>query len=270
MPQEYFIWREWRLGEGAFKARGPANPDYRPEVVPKRIPKRWWLHLAAFLAKRKLLNHPPIIVPLTFFDTMDGVFLRNPRGGVEDVLEMKRAGYYWIACNIGDHAHVEWDLIRRRCQVEGMHCIPWARCRNLNDLDNLLMIALLWNSPGMIVNLENEAETNLPPSVVREEINGFKYGGAVAISTLGWLQNSVNWKPFAGYTVLLQYFPQEVPQYKGKLSELFLHAKALTGGRVGVTFGTYHGAKPEDYPLGMIHSLYTGDDVGPGNWWRWA
>lgn len=53
-PEE-FLWREWRLGEGRFKGRGPTSSP-RPTAFPKVIPPTWWARLAAFLLKRKLAD----------------------------------------------------------------------------------------------------------------------------------------------------------------------------------------------------------------------
>jgi len=53
----WYEWAAWRLGEGAFKPYGPANPTYRPKNLPTRfgrpyVPKAWWERLVEFLAAR--------------------------------------------------------------------------------------------------------------------------------------------------------------------------------------------------------------------------
>lgn len=52
----YFLWREWILGEERFRGQGPRSKP-RPRIGfggagQQPIPKLWWAHLEAFLAKR--------------------------------------------------------------------------------------------------------------------------------------------------------------------------------------------------------------------------
>ena len=48
----YWSWVAWRLGEGAWKGYGKANPRVRPDV-PTRIPQLWWHQFALFLKARQ-------------------------------------------------------------------------------------------------------------------------------------------------------------------------------------------------------------------------
>lgn len=50
--QEFWLFATWWLGEGQFKGEGPRSKP-RPTQLRKRIPVKWWLRLARFLAKRK-------------------------------------------------------------------------------------------------------------------------------------------------------------------------------------------------------------------------
>jgi hypothetical protein len=52
LPAWYWIWVQWRLGEGHFKGLGPANPARRPSEVPATIPHWACVKLAGFLAGR--------------------------------------------------------------------------------------------------------------------------------------------------------------------------------------------------------------------------
>src|SRR5919109_4197303 len=45
----WFAWVAWRLGQGAWKAYGSANPAVRPRV-PSAVPSSWWTRLAKFTA----------------------------------------------------------------------------------------------------------------------------------------------------------------------------------------------------------------------------
>lgn len=48
----FWAWLAWSLGEGDWKPWGRKNPHVRPNV-PRRIPRAWWRHLAAFRKARK-------------------------------------------------------------------------------------------------------------------------------------------------------------------------------------------------------------------------
>lgn len=45
----YYAWAAWKLGVGAWKPYGPANPKVRPNV-PRRVPLAWWPRYAKQLA----------------------------------------------------------------------------------------------------------------------------------------------------------------------------------------------------------------------------
>lgn len=53
LPNWFYTWVAWKLGEGAFKTFGPANPRHRPKNIPARIPLRVWTAYGLFLARRK-------------------------------------------------------------------------------------------------------------------------------------------------------------------------------------------------------------------------
>lgn len=53
----WFAWMAWKLGEGDWAGRGPANRTVRP-AVPKVIPPSWWTRYAKFLAARNKANRP--------------------------------------------------------------------------------------------------------------------------------------------------------------------------------------------------------------------
>jgi hypothetical protein len=51
-PEE-FAWREWVLGEGRFRERGPRDAAARAETgAPDKIPPPWWERLEGFVARR--------------------------------------------------------------------------------------------------------------------------------------------------------------------------------------------------------------------------
>jgi hypothetical protein len=51
----WWAWVAWKLGEGDWRHRKPADPVVRPDV-PKVISAAWWARYAEFLANRKKAN----------------------------------------------------------------------------------------------------------------------------------------------------------------------------------------------------------------------
>ena len=54
----YLQWKEWRLGEGAFKGHD-ADPRTRPPIWKAAVPASYWPRLKAFLAARAKGQKPP-------------------------------------------------------------------------------------------------------------------------------------------------------------------------------------------------------------------
>jgi hypothetical protein len=197
-----------------------------------------------------------------------GAMLRNPRGGVENYAEQKTCVYY-TACNTGDHTMAEWSMYLQGADAHGIKVIPWARCLNANDVVKLINVAETWSSKGLIVNLEIEAKNVLPPSLVAEILKD--YAGQVAISTEAWLYNPpvVNWTPLNKYTMMLQIFPQESDPSTRPL-HCIAHAQELGFKNVVLTYGSYAGGQASWFNLTLpYYNVYTGDDIGVGNWKKW-
>lgn len=53
VPNWWWTWVAWRLGEGRFSKFGKANPAVRPANVPTKIPASAWVALAIFVTNRK-------------------------------------------------------------------------------------------------------------------------------------------------------------------------------------------------------------------------
>lgn len=259
LPTWFWVWARWRLGRGEFAEYGPANQNVRPPNVPIKIPSWAWERL-------KLLVYGTNADMGMY--ARKGVLLRNPRGGVENFLE-QGLSVYWSACNIGDHSEYEWSYYKTHANMVGIRVIPWARCRTEADVLNLVRVALEWHSNGLIVNLETEAKDVLTPKQVSDKLYG--YNGQVAISTEAWLYNPplVDWKPLTQHTCLLQIFPAEAEPAKKPL-DCLAHAKELGFQKVAFTYGAHMGQTPSLYDLQRVnYSVYTGDDIGVGNWNKW-
>lgn len=187
---------------------------------------------------------------------------------------MKVAGIKWLALNLGDdHGWDDWRIVIERARAIDVVVMPWARCRTIEDCYSLLDTADLVSFHA-ILNLEDELKDELTPARVSELIRDFDV--EVGISTVGWLYNSVDYLPLAGYPVLLQLFPTDMRRDPADLEQIqaecvfHAHAKGFT--YTGITAQTYGDAVPEWYAYmnGGTRSFYTGDDIGAGNWSKWA
>lgn len=264
LPAWWWTWARWRLGRGEYKPYGPSNQAVRPAEAPPRIPRWAWARL------RLLLGTPLTRARPSLADTR-GAFLRNPRGGVEDVAEMRTVGRLnWIALNIGDHGPVEWDMVRSRARLAGVKVIPWARVRNTPNVAALAWTALNWGSPAIGLNLEAEAKTVLPPAACATAIGAAGYAAETLTVTECWLYNAVDWHPLAELgACVLEIFPAESDAAK-RPADCAAHAWEMGFRAVRPCYGTYAGQTPDLYDLTVPHSLYTADDVGAGNWESWT
>lgn len=204
-----------------------------------------------------------------------GAFLRNPRGGVEGVGEMKAAGTKWLAVNLGDGFEwTDWTTVVSRGRALGVQVFPWQRCRTIVECYDLLDVA---DRVGFraILNLENELETTCPPNKVAEVMADFP-DLVVSFSCNGWLPNDVDFRPIAHRPVLLQLFPTDMKRNPTELPQLELDCRKHAADKgfkfIGITAQTYAGAQPSWYAYmnERPHSFYTGDDIGAGNWAAWV
>jgi hypothetical protein len=203
-----------------------------------------------------------------------GAFFRTPDGNAETVAAEMGTDFGWFAVNVGDGWQwPSWDKFRSRC-APGVEVIPWRRCLTIEHCLGLLDTADLFGCPRVILNVENEFETVLPPAKVATLIENDPYEGDVGISGVGWLPNDVDFTPLAIYPVLLQLFAQDMRRDPAELqqiqSDCVKHARDKGFVHCGVTFQTYGQAKPEWYGYwDGVRSYFTGDDIGQGGWPRW-
>lgn len=190
------------------------------------------------------------------------LFLRNPRGGVEDIAAMQRAGFGAIFCNIGDHEPSEWALIRKRASDIGVVCGPWLRTAEGDNifsrmkLDYLINVADTWNSP-LIVNSESELKGS--GSGFTEFIAARVGDRDAAISVECWPFANVHWVPLAGYPFLPQIFPVEAPaarEPEACREEWYKYGAEC----VVFTFGAYGSQRPSQYNRLTPYGVYSADD----------
>lgn len=196
-----------------------------------------------------------------FVDT-NHLFLRNPRGGVEDVASMAAAGFGAIFCNIGDFPPADWALIRERSSSAGVVCGPWLRTAvdgDTNEFDPerlgfLIDVAHDWGTP-YIVNTEAEADGS--GSDITQFIAEETRGDEAALSMQPWPFASVDWTPVGHMPILPQIFgPQWGADAEACRTEWF-RCGAMC---VVDTYGTYDSWTPDLYQRLSPYGLYTADD----------
>jgi len=196
--------------------------------------------------------------------------LRNPRGGVEDVQNMKECGFGAIFCNIKDYPVEEWDLVRERARAAGVPCGPWGRtATDSNEFDPNVMLRLIevaadWGDQPYIVN--SESEINGSGDDITSYIQQMCGADDYALSMEPWPFANVDWSPIKA-PVLPQCFG---PEWGGTNYEDVIWQWHHVGVRCVVpTFGTYSGWQPELYPLLAPYGLYTADDCA-NDFAKWA
>jgi hypothetical protein len=207
----------------------------------------------------------------SYFNTNNGLFLRDPDGGVESIDLMKNAGWDFIACNVEDKFPPEmWEAkVIPKAKAAGMKYMPWQYIWKLSDLDHLLAVADKWSQGTCIVNIEKEIDTGV---YTAQQCADKIRNRDVAISTIVWLYNNVDWKPFAVYPVMLQHFPFETGVWDYVGCEK--HARDCGFGCVLFTLGSYDVAggphsggkvqpEPGDYEAAFRKpiTVYTADDL---------
>jgi hypothetical protein len=185
------------------------------------------------------------------------------------------ADVQWFALNLGDgNSWEKYSKLVATAKGNDVLCMPWERVYDPDDLFGLMYAA---EQVGfhVLLNIENEFQSDLPPKTVREVIEEFPEMH-VGISTVGWIYNDIDLEPLAHLPFLLQCFaqdahwsPEDIPQ---KIADCIWHARNDHGlTYVGVTVQTYGDAVPEWYASteGDVRSYYTGDDMGQGGWAQW-
>lgn len=188
-----------------------------------------------------------------------GLYLRDPRGGVEDVATMTAGGFSWIAINVGDFAPADWSLVKQRANAAGMTVLPWRRCSTDAHVNELCDLARREHSGRVIVNAEKELDTGV---VSAEAILTATQGMDAALSTEPILFSSLAGSPLIERLVVqLQLFPQENDPSKAPRDRR-AHAFGLGAKRVHFMLGM-HGLDPDAFPERQApYSVYTADDCG--------
>lgn len=181
----------------------------------------------------------------------------------------------WVAVNVGDgHRWDDWRITIDNARASGVLVFPWMRCLTYDDVERLLATSDLVAFQS-IVNIEDEFQGAIDPRVLANLLKAYDAELDVAISTVGWVYNNVDYSPLSGIPFLLQLFPTDMRRDPSEFEQIqkdcCLHARERGVVHCGVTYQTYGDAKPEwwSYWKGA-RSYYTGDDIGKGGWDEWS
>lgn len=198
-----------------------------------------------------------------------GLYLRNPRGGVEDVVAMRSAGFRAIAINVRDHPLAAWSTVTARAAAASVTVLPWARCRTDADVRELCAGARKLGS-RVIVNAEDELFGD-DPDVTLACIERETRDLDAALSMLPWA-GDLDLSIVKRLTIHLQLFPQENPDPLGphmKPRDSRSHAYARGARRAEFMLGM-HDLEPASFPPRQgAFWVYTADDMA-SRYSRWA
>ena len=200
------------------------------------------------------------------------LWLRDPHGGVENLSDMKAAGFEGVFCNTRDFPASEWEkVIRPRAQSLGMFCGPWARTTDSHDawssdvLYALTDLARRWGSP-LIVNSEKELHGTGGDAT--QEIAYECQGLDAAVAVEPWPFTDVDWNPLRDIPILAQISPDYSSAAADPEGCKWQWQNVVGVKCVYYVFGTFGGQTPDDYNLQAPYSLYTADDCG-ADYMRW-
>lgn len=193
------------------------------------------------------------------------LYLRSPEGGVENVEEMGRAGYSLLALNVGDYPPEAWRKVEEKAGPAGLVCLPWARCRSDGDVRRLVALALDRYQGRAILDVEKELDTGKVSWQAVED--ACRALAEAAVTTEPWLYEGFPWERLQA-TVQLQLFPQE-NEVSRRPRDCRAHAYLLGCHWVQPMLGM-HGLGPEAFSLEPPLAVYAADDIGAGNYGRWA
>lgn len=159
---------------------------------------------------------------MSVFHKKDGLYLRHPNGGIEDIADMKSAGFDYVM--LGVHAPIElsdgrkfpayslepWRKIIERCEAVGMRYMPWGRimrdanCWKMRDIA-IIMAQMQGVKPAANWNVESEFATgDVKMTNLVESMKGIDG----MVSTEGWAFKDILYGLLPQSTVIdIQLFP---------------------------------------------------------------
>lgn len=225
---------------------------------------------------------PPPVQPRTFFTTNSGAMMVAPGGQTETGTDMRSAGMKWASLNCADEWQwADWAKTVSNLRLAGIVAVVEGRCRDSLGLQHLLDIAVAENV-SVLLNIEDEFKNgSLPPALVESMVGTARaahpgWTGQVALSTVGWVYNAVDYGPVADWPVLLQVYVEDMDIDPASLpvvvDSCIVHANAKGFTDIAVSFQSYR-ALPSWYAFwhGKPRSYFTGDIIGAtSSWPEWA
>ena len=209
---------------------------------------------------------------MSVFLETNHAFCRSP--DAEGAKELRDAGFGAVFCNVGDYPPAEWEYMRDECKAAGVVCGPWLRTQGAdrqfdpNRLTFLIEVADDWNpdDPVGICNSESEIKatgSDLTAYIARK-IGGRDFAISMEVQPFG----NVDWRPLSHLPVLPQNFPGETGRgdTDDYIREMWWNAGVTC---VVITYGTYRGMQPTQFPRLDPYGIYTADDCG-GNYQAWG
>ena len=127
-----------------------------------------------------------------------GVYLRKPGGNVENIPHQKPV-VRWAALNVGEEVERDpsrWDHQRKLYADAGIETFPWLHCRKPEDLDFLISVGKLWQSPAIGLNIEDvQTDFRLKGLTLAEHVAPklADWPREIHMPTLPWVQNGQGW-----------------------------------------------------------------------------
>lgn len=166
-----------------------AIPSERPPGVPQHIPVWAW----KCLRERNPIKPSPVIDYGILGGS--GWFLRDHQTGseVEKVAAVKACTIFgYLALNIDAlNLAIGWNSWRVVAAGPGnpLLTLPWSRCRTSTDVTDTIDIATDWGSLGVVLNIEDEAETTLPPAIVDARTTNWRHSLGILVDYRGYEQD---------------------------------------------------------------------------------
>ena len=206
---------------------------------------------------------------MSVFLERNHLFARKP-SDAGDPVEMAKAGFGILLCNVGDYEPPLWDDLRHGAIEQGIVVGPWLRTGQQEfepqRLLFLIDVAESWGDAPYVVNSEKEIDHT--GSDVTDYIARQVAGDDAAISSEIRPYGNVVWTPLGHLPALPQRFPaeQSVLDDDDEIRRRWYEAGFSC---VVITYGTYHGMQPTQFPRLEPYGLYTADDCLNG-FMRWG
>jgi hypothetical protein len=231
MWPEFWPWAAWALAGRPL----PQPPEAKALAIRYHrltgkygVPSWAWLRLGYMKVRPKL--PVPMSAPPAPFNGR-GMFLLEPRGGVEDIRALRDAGFTYALLNIGHVSGGAWETtVIPRCRQYGVEFGPWQRVYDRQRSVEVEDVADLWGSRFCGHNLESEAASSYRPIQLLDATAGRRARQRIVI-TEPWAQNGAGWGVLgeAGWTIAPEAFLNADARWDPAVCVEHARAEAATG-----------------------------------------